>query len=134
MTEEAPRVYQGMPVSKGVATGRMAVCLGHGLPGSLRLHTWYKDYTYEGDILFAHMTTPDMVPYIKRFAGIVTVQGGILCHAAIIAREFKIPAVVGVAALAALSWGDSLYPPMVTVDGTTGVVTLTRMPVKEYLK
>jgi pyruvate,water dikinase len=49
----------------------------------------------EGDVLVADMTDPDWEPVMKRAAGIVTNRGGRTCHAAIIARELGIPAVVG---------------------------------------
>ncbi|WP_019627592.1 phosphoenolpyruvate synthase [Thioalkalivibrio sp. AKL10] len=49
----------------------------------------------EGDILVADMTDPDWEPVMKRSAAIVTNRGGRTCHAAIIAREMGIPAVVG---------------------------------------
>jgi len=49
----------------------------------------------EGDILVADMTDPDWEPVMKRAAAIVTNRGGRTCHAAIIARELEIPAVVG---------------------------------------
>ncbi|WP_018866701.1 MULTISPECIES: phosphoenolpyruvate synthase [unclassified Thioalkalivibrio] len=49
----------------------------------------------EGDILVADMTDPDWEPIMKRSAAIVTNRGGRTCHAAIIAREMGIPAVVG---------------------------------------
>ncbi|HXR20025.1 MAG TPA: phosphoenolpyruvate synthase [Steroidobacteraceae bacterium] len=48
-----------------------------------------------GDVLVADMTDPDWEPVMKRAAGIVTNRGGRTCHAAIIARELGIPAVVG---------------------------------------
>jgi pyruvate,water dikinase len=48
-----------------------------------------------GDVLIADMTDPDWEPVMKRAAAIVTNQGGRTCHAAIIARELGIPAVVG---------------------------------------
>jgi pyruvate,water dikinase len=48
-----------------------------------------------GEILVAETTTPDWEPVMKRAAGIVTDRGGRTCHAAIIAREMGIPAVVG---------------------------------------
>jgi len=48
-----------------------------------------------GDVLVADMTDPDREPVMKRAAGIVTNRGGRTCHAAIIARELGIPAVVG---------------------------------------
>ena len=49
----------------------------------------------EGDVLVADMTDPDWEPVMKRAAAIVTNRGGRTCHAAIIARELGIPAVVG---------------------------------------
>jgi len=48
-----------------------------------------------GDVLIAEMTDPDWEPVMKRAAAIVTNRGGRTCHAAIIARELGIPAVVG---------------------------------------
>lgn len=49
----------------------------------------------EGDILVCVMTTPDYVPHMLRAGAIITDRGGILCHAAIIARELNKPCVVG---------------------------------------
>lgn len=49
----------------------------------------------KGDILVTKMTTPDMVPAMKRAAAVVTDEGGPNCHAAIVARELRIPCVVG---------------------------------------
>jgi pyruvate, water dikinase len=48
-----------------------------------------------GDVLVTDMTDPDWEPIMKRAAAIVTNRGGRTCHAAIIAREMGIPAVVG---------------------------------------
>ena len=53
------------------------------------------DRVREGDVLVADMTDPDWEPVMKRAAAIVTNRGGRTCHAAIIARELGIPAVVG---------------------------------------
>ncbi|WP_430462468.1 phosphoenolpyruvate synthase [Thalassolituus sp. LLYu03] len=53
------------------------------------------DQVKEGDVLVADMTDPDWEPVMKRSAAIVTNRGGRTCHAAIIARELGIPAVVG---------------------------------------
>ncbi|MAK91371.1 MAG: phosphoenolpyruvate synthase [Oleibacter sp.] len=53
------------------------------------------DQVREGDVLVADMTDPDWEPVMKRSAAIVTNRGGRTCHAAIIARELGIPAVVG---------------------------------------
>ncbi|MCL2295746.1 MAG: PEP-utilizing enzyme, partial [Methanomassiliicoccaceae archaeon] len=64
------------------------------------------------------MTVPDMVPAMSRSVAIVTDEGGMTCHAAIISRELGTPCVVGTgSATATLNEGD-----IVTVDGTTGAV------------
>lgn len=48
-----------------------------------------------GDIIVAPMTSPDFMPAIRRCVAIVTNFGGISCHAAIVAREFNIPCIIG---------------------------------------
>jgi len=53
------------------------------------------DKVEEGDVIVAEMTTPDMVPAMKRASGIVTDEGGMTSHAAIVSRELGVPAVVG---------------------------------------
>ena len=53
------------------------------------------DRVQTGDVLVSDMTDPDWEPVMKRAAAIVTNRGGRTCHAAIIARELGIPAVVG---------------------------------------
>lgn len=53
------------------------------------------DQVQDGDVLVTDMTDPDWEPVMKRAAAIVTNRGGRTCHAAIIARELGIPAVVG---------------------------------------
>ncbi len=53
------------------------------------------DRVRPGDVLIADMTDPDWEPIMKRAAAIVTNRGGRTCHAAIIARELGVPAVVG---------------------------------------
>ena len=49
----------------------------------------------KGDIMVTTMTSPDMVPAMTRAAAIVTDEGGMTCHAAIVARELGIPCIVG---------------------------------------
>ena len=49
----------------------------------------------KGDIMVTVMTSPDMVPAMTRAAAIVTDEGGMTCHAAIVARELGIPCIVG---------------------------------------
>jgi pyruvate,water dikinase len=72
----------------------------------------------EGDILVAVMTTPDMVPAMKRAAAIVTDEGGMTCHAAIVSRELGCPAVVGTRRATELLT-DTMK---ITVDGEKGLV------------
>lgn len=73
----------------------------------------------DGDVLVAPMTAPDWVPLLKRAAALVTDSGGITCHAAIVARELGIPAVVGATDATTTLQDDAV----VTVDGTRGAVT-----------
>jgi phosphohistidine swiveling domain-containing protein len=49
----------------------------------------------EGDVLVTRMTTPDLVFIMRRAGAIVTDEGGLLCHAAIVSRELGVPCVVG---------------------------------------
>ena len=49
----------------------------------------------KGEILVASQTRPEFVPLMKRAAAIVTDEGGITCHAAVVSRELGIPCIVG---------------------------------------
>ncbi|MDE1825109.1 MAG: hypothetical protein KGH61_02870 [Candidatus Micrarchaeota archaeon] len=49
----------------------------------------------EGDVLITFMTHPDYVPAMQKASAIVTDEGGITCHAAIVSREFGLPCIVG---------------------------------------
>jgi len=72
----------------------------------------------KGDILVAPMTSPDWVPTMKKSIGIITNQGGVTCHAAIVSRELGIACVVGTGkATDILEDGDE-----VTVNGYDGLV------------
>ena len=98
----------GLGASPGLATGKVVI---YDVTMSL-------DTVREGDILVTKMTMPDMVPAMSRAAGIVTDEGGMTCHAAIISRELGTPCVVGTGnATEILKNGMD-----VTVDGTTGTV------------
>jgi phosphohistidine swiveling domain-containing protein len=72
----------------------------------------------EGEILVASMTDPRYLPAIKKATAIVTDEGGITCHAAIVARELKKPCVIGTKiATRVLKDGD-----MIEVDADKGIV------------
>ena len=74
----------------------------------------------KGEILVTAMTTPDFLPCMERAAAFVTDEGGITCHAAIVAREMKKPCVIGTRiATKVLKDGD-----LVEVDAETGIVKI----------
>ncbi len=101
-------LVSGLGASPGVVSGAVRVVdkLDH------------LDQVGEGDVLVTEMTMPDMVPAMKRAAGIVTDEGGMTSHAAIISRELGVPAVVGTSnGTQALSDGER-----VTIDGEKGTV------------
>lgn len=72
----------------------------------------------KGDIMVAAMTRQDFVPVMRRVSAIVTNEGGVTCHAAIIARELGLPCVVGTEiATEVLKDGD-----YIEVDATKGII------------
>ncbi len=74
----------------------------------------------EGEILVTEMTSPDYIPYMKKAAGIITDEGGVNCHASIVARELKKPCIIGTRnATAVLKEGD-----FVEVDAEKGIVRI----------
>ena len=79
------------------------------------------DRVQAGDVLVADMTDPDWEPVMKRAAAIVTNRGGRTCHAAIIARELGIPAVVGCGD-ATRSLSDGAKVTVSCAEGDTGHV------------
>ncbi|MFT4179753.1 MAG: phosphoenolpyruvate synthase [Thermomonas sp.] len=80
-----------------------------------------------GDVLVADMTDPDWEPVMKRSAAIVTNRGGRTCHAAIIARELGVPAVVGTGnALDSIKDGDPVT--VSCAEGDTGYIYAGALP------
>lgn len=80
-----------------------------------------------GEVLIADITTPDWEPVMKTAAAIVTNRGGRTCHAAIIARELGIPAVVGAGeATGALRSGEAIT--VCCAEGDTGKVYRGKIP------
>jgi pyruvate,water dikinase len=72
----------------------------------------------EGDILVTKMTSPDFVPFMKIASGIITSEGGVTSHAAIVSRELGIPCIVGAKNALTLLRDNQL----VTVDARRGLV------------
>jgi len=78
------------------------------------------DAVGEGDIIVTAMTTPDMVPAMQRAGGIVTDEGGLTSHAAIVSREVGVPAVTGTEnATTELEDGD-----LIEINGERGTVSV----------
>ena len=76
------------------------------------------------EILVAQMTSPDWVPVMRHAGALVTDDGGMTCHAAIVSRELRIPCVVGTGNATRLLKSSQV----VTVDGTRGeIVSSTAM-------
>ena len=106
---DAGRVLlQGLAASSGRAAGAVRI-LASADEG---------DQLIDGEVLVAHMTSPDWVPIMRRASALVTDGGGMTCHAAIVSRELGVPCVVGArTATTVLRNGE-----IVTVDGAQGTV------------
>jgi pyruvate,water dikinase len=104
-----PGTLRGTPASAGTVTARARVILD---PLGAQLEP--------GEILVAPSTDPGWTPLFLTAGGLVMEMGGANSHGAVVAREYGIPAVVGVArATEAIRTGDE-----VTIDGAAGVVTV----------
>lgn len=80
----------------------------------------------QGDILVTQMTTPDFVPLLNKIIGIITDEGGVTCHAAIISREYGLPCVVGTGnATKVIQDGDQ-----VELNAYTGVIKIYEHQIK----
>ncbi|MEM0093394.1 MAG: phosphoenolpyruvate synthase [Thermofilum sp.] len=106
---EAKPVVKGLAASPGVAFGKAKVCLT--LDDAKKL-------MQKGDILVTKMTDPDWVPYMRLASAIVTDEGGMTAHAAIVSRELGIPCIVGTREATKVMQTGVEY----TVDARSGVV------------
>ncbi len=100
---------KGLPASPGIYAGKAKV--------TLTTEDAYK-LLKKGDVLVTGMTNPDWVPYMKVAGAIVTNDGGMTCHAAIVSRELGVPCIVGTGNATELLKTDQDY----TVDAKTGVI------------
>lgn len=106
---EAEVLVRGLPASPGIGIGTAKVLFDPKKDA---------DKFNEGDVLVTKMTDPDWVPLMRKASAIVTDEGGMTSHAAIVSRELGIPAVVGTKeATKKIQSGT-----VVTVDGYRGVV------------
>ncbi|MEE6211285.1 phosphoenolpyruvate synthase [Salarchaeum sp. III] len=110
-------LVSGLGASPGIASGAVRVV------GKLD----QLDKVGDGDVIVTEMTTPDMVPAMKRAAGIVTDEGGMTSHAAIVSRELGCPAVVGTGNGTEVLSDDQI----VTIDGDKGSVREGRLAKEE---
>ena len=101
-------LVRGLGASPGMASGKVKIVLDID----------ELDKIKDGDIMVTTMTTPDMVPAMRRASGIVTDEGGVTCHASIISRELGIPCVVGTGSATTTLEENS----GVTLDGKKGLV------------
>jgi len=102
-------VVRGLPASPGVYAGKAKVVLNVEEAASV---------IRKGDILVTKMTNPDWVPYMRVAGAIVTDEGGVTCHAAIVSRELGIPCIVGAGNATSVLRSGVEY----TVDANSGVV------------
>ena len=120
-TKNVSETYKLLETGKAIVAGRAVTQkIGQG-PVRVVSDPSEMHMVQPGDILVADMTDPNWEPVMKRASALVTNRGGRTCHAAIIARELGIPAIVGsVNATELLNDGD-----IVTVscsEGETGIV------------
>jgi len=107
---DCARQLHGSPASPGTATG----------PARIIRSTADLAQLQAGDIMVAQATVPEWIPAFALAAGVVTDAGGPLSHSSIVAREFGIPAVMGVQ----VATRNILDGQLITVNGSLGVVTL----------
>lgn len=101
-------ILQGYGASPGIASGPVVIVSDAKDTSRVK----------EGDIMVSPMTNPDMVPAMRKVVGIITDEGGMTCHAAIVSRELGTPAVVGTKkATSLLKEGQ-----IVTIDGEKGLI------------
>ncbi|MBI5123258.1 hypothetical protein HZA75_05365 [Candidatus Roizmanbacteria bacterium] len=110
-------VLQGKVAQMGIARGFVRRVMGHKQIGEFK----------NGEILVSSMTILDFLPAMKKAAAIVTNEGGVLCHAAILARELKKPCITGTKfATHILRDGD-----YIEVDANNGIVKFLKQPSKK---
>jgi pyruvate, water dikinase len=113
-------LIKGETASAGAASGKVKIIKD---PSEL-------DQIEQGDVMVTKMTTPDMVPAMQKASAIVTDEGGMTCHAAIVSREMGTPCIVGTGhATQVLKDGQ-----MVTVHASKGVVYDGKIEIKQEAK
>ena len=101
-------IVQGVGASPGISSGKIKIVKDFGDLGKIN----------KGDVLVTKMTNPDMVLTMQKASAIVTDEGGVTSHAAIVSREMGIPAVVGTENATTVLKENEI----ITVNGFTGKV------------
>ncbi len=104
------KLVTGRAIGTGIVTGKITRVTGEDQLANFAA----------GNILYAESTSPDWGPIMRRAGGLITNRGGRTCHAAIVAREFGIPALVGIGDTEALA--DNQEVTLSCAEGDTGVV------------
>jgi len=121
--DKEPIILTGIAVSAGVVEGP-----AYWVQNGSKLRT--RDKVIDdgnkafpkGAILLADMTSPDVLPIMRRAAGMATVKGGRTCHAAIVSREFGVPCVTGLGhELNIVTTGT-----IIRIDGLAGTVEVVQ--------
>jgi phosphohistidine swiveling domain-containing protein len=114
--------------TKSLLTGQTAYKNKEIIVGIARVIKWTKNIREElekfkeGEIMVATQTKPDFLPYLRKAKAIVTDEGGITSHVAIVSRELKIPSVIGTrVATSSINDGD-----MLEVDTEAGTVKIMK--------
>jgi len=102
------KILEGMGASPGVGKGKVKIVYDMD----------HLDKVETGDVLVTRMTTPDFVPAMRKAIAIVTDEGGLTSHAAIVSREMGIPCVVATEKATQILHDNDI----ITVDGTNGIV------------
>jgi len=111
-TAKNVKEFKGQIAERGKITGRVRIVKNKFQMQKVRV----------GEILVSPMTTPDFLPAMNRAAAFVTNEGGVICHAAIVARELKKPCIIGTKiATKVLKDGD-----IVEVDAERGIVKILK--------
>lgn len=120
--EKQLNIHLVVPYVTKISEFKGAIAQKGSARGVARLILSMSDLTkiQDGDIIVAPMTRPDYLPAMQRASAFITDEGGIVCHAAIVAREFKKPCIVGTKiATQIIKDGD-----FIEVDADNGIVRI----------
>lgn len=112
VTTDHKVLLKGLPASPGIASGKV-----HIIDDPKDINEFKQ-----GEILVTLMTSPDWVPAMKKAAAIITNNGGMTCHAAIVSREMQIPCLVGTTSRGAAATKVLESGQEITVDAKDGVI------------